>query len=40
MEIAFSGEIKKKRETKKGGWSEGEIEAQLKKFDDKTEDCR
>jgi 26S proteasome regulatory subunit N7 len=39
MEIAFSGEQKKKREpTKK--WSEGEIEAELKKFEDKIKDAK
>ena len=39
MDIAFSGEQKKKRgPTKK--WSEGEIEAELKKFDEKIEDCK
>ena len=40
MELAFSGEVKKKRQQKKGGWSEGEIASELKKFDDKIEDCK
>lgn len=40
MEIAFSGETKKKRTEKPGGWSEGEIQAELKKFEDKIEDCK
>ena len=40
MEIAFSGEAKKKRTQREGGWSEGEIQAELKKFDDKIEDCK
>ena len=39
MDIAFLGEQQKKRTpTKK--WSEGEIEAELKKFDDKIKDCK
>ena len=39
MDIAFSGEQKVKREpTKK--WSEGEIEAEIKKFDDKIKDAK
>lgn len=39
MDIAFSGETKvKKGPTKK--WSEGEIEAELKKLEDKIKDCR
>jgi 26S proteasome regulatory subunit N7 len=39
MDIAFLGESKKKRDpTKK--WSEGEIAAELKKLDNKIEDCR
>jgi len=37
MDLAFTGEEKKKKgPTKK--WSEGEIEAELKKFADKLED--
>ena len=39
MDIAFSGEAKKKKGPTKE-WSEGEIEAELKKFEDKIEDCR
>jgi hypothetical protein len=39
MDFAFSGEAKKKRgPTKK--WSEGEIAAELKKFDEKVKDCQ
>jgi uncharacterized protein YceH (UPF0502 family) len=34
MDIAFLGEQKKKREPTKQ-WSEGEIEAELKKLEDK-----
>lgn len=40
MDLAFSGETKKKRTQREGGWSEGEIQAELKKFDDKIEDCK
>jgi hypothetical protein len=39
MDIAFLGESKKKRDPSKK-WSEGEITAELKKLDDKIEDCR
>ena len=39
MDIAFLGESKKKRDPSKK-WSEGEIAAELKKLDDKIEDCR
>jgi hypothetical protein len=39
MDIAFLGETKKSRKpTKK--WSEGEIEAELKKFEDKIADAK
>jgi len=39
MDIAFSGESKAKRvATKK--WSEGEVEAEMKKFDDKIKDAK
>jgi 26S proteasome regulatory subunit N7 len=40
MDLNFSGEAKKKREVKAGGWSEGEITAELKKHDDIIEDCK
>ena len=40
MEIAFTGEEVKKRTQRPGGWSEGEIQAELKKFDDKIQDCK
>jgi 26S proteasome regulatory subunit N7 len=39
MDIQFLGETKKKRDPSKK-WSEGEIAAELKKLDDKIEDCR
>jgi hypothetical protein len=39
MDIAFLGETRKKRDPSKK-WSEGEIAAELKKLDDKIEDCR
>ena len=39
MDITFLGENIKKREPSKK-WSEGEITAELKKFDYKIEDCR
>ena len=39
MDIAFLGETKTSRKpTKK--WSEGEIEAELKKFEDKIADAK
>ena len=39
MDSVFSGEAKKKREpTKK--WSEGEIAAELQRFEDKIKDCK
>ena len=39
MDFAFSGESKKKKGPTKQ-WSEGEIAAELKKFDDKIKDCK
>ena len=38
MDLAFVGETKKRTPSKK--WSETEAEAELKKWDDKIEDCR
>jgi hypothetical protein len=39
MDLAFTGEEKiRKGPSKK--WSEGEVEAELKKFADKIEDCK
>ena len=38
MDIAFQSETKKKGPTKQ--WSEGEIEAELKKYEDKIKDAR
>ena len=39
MDIAFLGDSKKDRKPTKQ-WSEGEIEAELKKLDDKIKDCK
>ena len=39
MDLAFTGEQKKKRGPTKQ-WSEGEIAAELQKFEDKIKDCR
>ena len=39
MDLHFQGESKLHRKTNKK-WSEGEIEAELKKFADKIEDCK
>jgi hypothetical protein len=39
MDIAFTGEVKVRTGPSKQ-WSEGEIEAEIKKFDDKIQDAR
>jgi len=39
MDLAFTGESKVRKGPSKK-WSEGEIEAELKKFEDKIKDCR